>query len=134
MVVNDLHVIGIAIFPAKADAPLIIDANTVLPGAIPVKLLQPIAGWGPEINEGLGRINDRQLAQHGTLKLAGKSSDRLTTEQRFRVPIAEALDHAESYPRAIVTSSVTRCMGGQLTPKFSCKGIKQKNARSAFHQ
>lgn len=96
MVVNDLNVVGIAILPAKADAPLIIDANTVLSGAIPVELFEPIARRGPEIDHGLGRINDGQLAQHGTLEVAGESPDGLAIEQRFRVPIAEALDHSES--------------------------------------
>jgi len=34
VVINDLHIVGIAFFPSEADTPLIVDPNTVLPEAI----------------------------------------------------------------------------------------------------
>jgi hypothetical protein len=40
MVVNDLDFMGVRILPAKADAPLIVHANTVLATAIAFQLLE----------------------------------------------------------------------------------------------
>jgi len=45
MVVHDFHIIRIAGLPAKANAPLLVDAYAVLAPPIAVQRLQPI-GWG----------------------------------------------------------------------------------------
>jgi len=44
MIVHDLDVVGLTVFPPEADPPLVVDANAVLTRAISVKLLQTIAG------------------------------------------------------------------------------------------
>ena len=62
MVVNDLDLVCIAILPSEANAPLIVDPDTVLPSALTSKLLEAISWRDAQILEGLGGINDDQLA------------------------------------------------------------------------
>jgi len=45
MIINDFDIFCESIRPTKADAPLIIDANTVLTGTIAFERLKVIAGW-----------------------------------------------------------------------------------------
>jgi len=42
VIVHDLDIERIAMVPAKADAPLIVDPNAVLTGAIPDEFLQAV--------------------------------------------------------------------------------------------
>lgn len=49
MVIDDLHILGIAVFaPSKADTPLIVDANAVLPFPVAAELLETVARYGGE--------------------------------------------------------------------------------------
>ena len=80
MVVNDLDLMRIAVLPSKADAPLIVDPNTVLPSTLSAKLLESVSGRDAQILEDLGGIDDHQLAQHGALELARISANPLPLE------------------------------------------------------
>jgi hypothetical protein len=40
MVVDNLHVVGVTLFPAEADPPLVVDTDAVLTATIAVKLFQ----------------------------------------------------------------------------------------------
>jgi hypothetical protein len=95
MIVNDLDLIGIAILPSKADAPLLVHANTVLAGAIAPELLQSIARRHAEVVELLGRIHRHQFAQHRALEIRRIASDGLASEQSLGIAIGECVDHRE---------------------------------------
>jgi hypothetical protein len=50
VIIHNLHVVGIAVAPLKTDAPLVIDADAVLPFSIALQRLQVIAlSW---LNQG----------------------------------------------------------------------------------
>jgi len=49
MIINNLNIFSESIRPAKADSPLIIDANTVLTGTIAPERLKVIAGRDSQI-------------------------------------------------------------------------------------
>jgi hypothetical protein len=51
MIIDDLHVVSICSDPAEADAPLFIDADTVLAPPIAGELLKAIGGRNPEVSE-----------------------------------------------------------------------------------
>ena len=51
MVVDDLNIMGVAVAPAKADPPLVIDSDAVLSFSIAQQALQPIAGRSPEVSK-----------------------------------------------------------------------------------
>jgi hypothetical protein len=44
VIVDDFHIVGIAGTPTEADAPLIVDPDTVLTGPVAFQRFQPIAG------------------------------------------------------------------------------------------
>jgi hypothetical protein len=44
VIIDDFHLMGISIYPHKADPPLIIDTNAVLPCSIASQLLKAISG------------------------------------------------------------------------------------------
>jgi hypothetical protein len=94
VIVDDLDVVGVAVLPAEADSPLVIDANAVLSGAVPLELFQAIARWNPKVVELLRGVHSNQFAKHGALELSRVSPDGLPAEQALGVAVGEALDHA----------------------------------------
>src|SRR5262249_5248950 len=62
MIVDDLDIVGVAVAPAEADAPLVIDPNAVLPFAISGQPLQPISRRRPQVLEIASIVKLHQLA------------------------------------------------------------------------
>ena len=101
MVVHDLDVLGVAVRPAKADPPLIVDPDTVLSGAIAFELLESVAWWDTKVFKCLGSVHSHQLPQHHPSEVGRIPADRLPVEQAGSVPVAEALDHARKLTRRV---------------------------------
>ena len=95
MVVDDLDVIRVPVLPAKADAPLIVDANTVLARAVAFELFESVAGRHTQVLQLLGGINEANLAEHEPEQVGREPPDALPLRQALGVPIREALDHPE---------------------------------------
>jgi len=93
MVVHDLDIFGVSRPPPKTDPPLIVDANAVLPGSVSSKLLQPVAWRTAKVVQGLGRIQDQELAQRHPLQLKGPPAHPLALEDSLGVLIPKALEH-----------------------------------------
>jgi hypothetical protein len=45
VIVNNLHVSGFVFNPNKANSPLFIDADAILPCPIALEFFEPVAGW-----------------------------------------------------------------------------------------
>ena len=101
VIIYDLDVIRIAAGPPEADAPLIVDPDTMLAGTVALQFLQPVAGRHSQILQRLSGINSHQLPQHGALERRGIAPDALPVEETLRISIGEALDH-----RRIITTNV----------------------------
>lgn len=84
---------GVAVLPAKADAPLVIDANTILAAASALELLQPIAWRYSQISQCIGRVQSAKLSQHCAQEIRRKTPDWLAVKQALSVPIRKALNH-----------------------------------------
>jgi hypothetical protein len=82
MVVNDLDFVGVSSAPGKADAPLIIDANAVLPLSIPFQALEAISRQCRKRSDISCGIENVQFAKRRAL-------DRL--ESANRLPLKKAL-------------------------------------------
>ena len=80
MVVNEFDVVRVTVVPSKADAPLIVDANTVLSGAITFELFEAVSGRRAEIIQGLCGIDHERF----TVKYQGLDA-RLTGVEPARV-------------------------------------------------
>ncbi len=95
VIVDDLNFVGIPILPAKADAPLLVHANTVLAGSIAPKLLQSIPWRDAKVAKLFGRVHGREFAQHRALDVCGISPDGFASEQSLGIAVGEGLDHGE---------------------------------------
>ncbi len=62
MIIHDLDIGHIAIFPSEANSPLIVDTNAVLPLPVAFERFKLIAGRLPEILKGSGAMQIEQLA------------------------------------------------------------------------
>jgi len=93
VVVDDLNVKRVAVLPAEANPPLIVDTDTVLTRSVTLELFQPIAGRNPQVVQCLGRVDQAEFAEHGPVELGWEAADCLAAKEPFRVAIAESLDH-----------------------------------------
>jgi len=57
MVINDLDIPGVLVAPDKADAPLVVDADAVLPFPVAFQRFKAVAGRGTKIVENCRRID-----------------------------------------------------------------------------
>jgi hypothetical protein len=71
VIVNNLHIIGVALFPTEADPPLIVDTDAVLTASIAAKPFQSIPGKA-KITQAGCRIELLQSPK----SLLGKASER----------------------------------------------------------
>lgn len=76
MVIGDFDVVGIAILPAEADAPLLIDSDTKLSTSITFEGFETVCGWNLQI------LQIDRPADHGKL-IQGPLLD--VDRQAFRV-------------------------------------------------
>ena len=56
MVVHDIDLKGVPVLPAKADSPLVVDPDAVLPASIAAEFLQPVAERHAKIVQILGAV------------------------------------------------------------------------------
>jgi len=97
MVVNDLHLQSITLFPDKADAPLIVDSNAVLSGSIPPQFLKPVRWWNPQCIQAAGRREKFELPSSQELNVPGQPSRKSTTKDSTGLPTLERFDHRNKY-------------------------------------
>jgi hypothetical protein len=100
VVVHDLDIMSVAVFPSQANPPLIVDPDTVLAPSLARELLQAIRGRFAEIAQSIRSVQDQQLSQRDSLdppELPGVSP----LEDLFRLLTTKPLDH---------TLIITRCV------------------------
>jgi hypothetical protein len=101
VVVNDLDVKGVSVFPDETDAPLIIDPDAVLPRTVAAEPLEAVARGNQKVLERLSAVKDQQLSQCSSLDFRRKPPCPLTEEQSLGLGVAKAPDHP-----AIITLGV----------------------------
>jgi len=88
MVVCYFHVIGVSVFPVKADSPLTVDPDAVLPPAISLQSLEPVTRWDPEVFQAPCPMKVQKLTPRNPLDRT-KPRHILIIEQHFGFGIAE---------------------------------------------
>ena len=61
MIVRNLDIKGVSVFPMKADSPLIIDADAVLSGSVALQSFQTVSGWYTQILQLHGIFQEPQF-------------------------------------------------------------------------
>ncbi len=93
MVVDDFHVVGIAIPPHEADAILIIDSDAVLALALAVQSLQLVSGRHTQIIQRHGGMQQEELLQRPCFQTGGNASTSPRLPKLLRISIPEASYH-----------------------------------------
>src|SRR5579872_2429172 len=70
MVVDDFDVMRLAISPNEANSPLVVDPNTMLPGAVALEGLQAVAGRNSKIVQSPSRMEVHQFPPRDPLDRA----------------------------------------------------------------
>jgi len=73
MIVANLDLERIAVHEPKADAPLVVDTNGVLPSPVALERVQPIAWRNPEVVETRRQVHVLQLAGCSRRHVHGKT-------------------------------------------------------------
>lgn len=89
MVAHDLDVLRPRVRPFKADTPLLVDANAVLPHSVSAELLQAVTRRHPQVIEGLGRVEYGRLAQRYPLDGGFQSSRTSSLPYLFGLLVSE---------------------------------------------
>lgn len=95
MVIDDLDLVSISVFPDEAEAPLIVDSDAVLAPAGTPEAFQPIAGRHGQIVELSSPVQKQELTPGDALE-SSESSDVFIFEQCLRFLALEGLGHLVS--------------------------------------
>ena len=130
MIVDDLDVVSIPVFPDEADAKLIVDTDAVLPRAVPLERLKVVARDCREIAERGGDVQFPKPPLRSPL--AGlKLRYAPSLGKSLSVLVAKALDHAGKRITLAVIRQATgrrrrdetaeaRCAGEQMGTYLDC--------------
>jgi hypothetical protein len=93
MVVDDFHIVGVAVPPHEADAILIIDSYAVLALALAVQSLQPVSGGDIQIIQCHGGMQQEEFLQCPHFQIGGNPSASPRLPKLLRISIPEACYH-----------------------------------------
>lgn len=97
MVIGNLDAISAVARPREANTPLVVDANTVLTGAIATQGLESVTRWGGEIVQDMGLVQLPQLTLSRTLNIGAKAACEPAMKQCLRIAISKAVYHVVIY-------------------------------------
>lgn len=93
MIVHDLDLIGIAVVPDKANAPLVVDADAVLTVAVTRKSLKAITGRDSQVIQVRSVMEHHQLALRPALDMFREPADPTAFGNRLGITVAVTPDH-----------------------------------------
>ena len=93
MIVDNLDVMRVGSEPAEADAPLVVDSDTVLASPVPSEFLKAVCGRDAEVDEAGRGIKHDEFAKGNSLKVRRHSANPLPFEKTLGVGVAKAADH-----------------------------------------
>lgn len=95
MVIDYFAIMGVAVLPAKTDAPLVVDTDTPLPGPIARQLFEAIPRWNTEEVEGRGAMKLLQLALRSPLGILRQLGRKFAVKELFRFLACKRYNHVE---------------------------------------
>src|SRR5260221_60844 len=93
MVIHNLNIAGIRTVPAKTDAPLVVDADTILAVPIAFQRFKPVARRHGHFADSHCSVKLQELAPGGPLNVWRKPSGHVPAENLLRLRAGEALNH-----------------------------------------
>lgn len=101
MVVHDLDIFRSGFRPAKANSPLVVNANAVLTGAIAFQGLKAVAGRYSQVSETSGDLELPHLASRDGSETR-EATDADTCGEGFGVRTLEGSDHSPIVTRSVI--------------------------------
>lgn len=93
MIVHYLDVVGISTLPFKTDAPLIVNADTVLSLSVARQFFEAIRRRYVQILQDLGSVQNLKFPSSNLLDTLRKLARELAIEYSSRFSARESLDH-----------------------------------------
>jgi hypothetical protein len=106
VVIHDFNFPCLTFAPPETDPPLIVDADTMLTASITVQGLKAVARRGSKVINLDCRVDGKKFRSRTALNLVGNAPDRITSEERNRALVGEALDHDDAAYRITVRMSI----------------------------
>jgi hypothetical protein len=95
MVINNFYPQCITVLPFEADAPLVVNADAILPCPISAQPLQPISWRHPQILKSLRLVEHAQFPQRHLLDIGWQSSRPLSFKDLFCFLILKISNHTD---------------------------------------
>ena len=95
VVVAELDVVRIAVDKTETDAPLVIDRNGVLPDAVSLECMEPIAGRHTQVRDLERRVDGFELSERAARHVGGHLLGLARSEQLLGLPVGKGLDHSK---------------------------------------
>ena len=95
MIIDNLDIVGLSPLPTKADPPLVVDANAVVPYPAPTKLLEAVPRRHSQVVQGGRGVQLHELAQRDSMHRVRQLPDGLAVVSE-RVPSSTRRDSYES--------------------------------------
>jgi hypothetical protein len=99
MVINDLNVVRITVFPGKADAPLLVYPDAVLAFPVMVQCFQMIGRWNPQSLKNARCIDHLEFDDCRTLYILRQFCGELSIKELFGFLAFEGFDHGSMLSR-----------------------------------
>jgi len=93
VIVHDFDLVGVSISPDEADAPLVVDANAVLPRSIVLQCLEPVPRRNPQGIKSRRGVQLRQLAPCHGMQSGWQPAHNLPGKNPGCILVREGLDH-----------------------------------------
>ena len=93
MIVRDFHVVSVAFAPAEANAPLVVDADAVLPFTAALQRFEPVARRHGHVPQLCGRVQQQQFASCATLNGRREAAGQLGPEHPLGFRAGKAQNH-----------------------------------------
>ena len=93
VIIDDFNFVRAVGFPAETDAPLVIDANGVLPHPVALEGFQAVAGWDGKMVEFGDGVKLGKFAQGNALDIWRKRPGFPLLEEECGFPASEGTDH-----------------------------------------
>jgi len=129
MIINELDVIAVAIVPAEAESPLVIDSDGMLPLPVSMQRFELVSGRGREHAQLRGRVHLQRLPQRDSLE-GVESPGMLVAKQLLGLLRGEALDHLNRVVRKALYVKRWICTLTERRPQVGERAVRRPVART----
>lgn len=129
VVVHDLDIIGVPVFPPEADAPLVVNLNAPMTFSVSDQFLKHIRRWDTQKLKGRGPVDLGKLSKGGALNRLRKPPRESPSENFLRFCVLERLYHGG----LIVAHNVSNVNGDDLVVQQSSPDQGVSSLQSSNH-